>query len=178
MVADLIGVTPEQVTVGMPLEVEWIDVDGFSLPQFRPATPERRPETRTIGEMSEQVSLPTWVLNVTTTHIVSGALATRDFLDVHHDRAAAVRKGSQDIFLNINTSLGYMQRYVSDWIGPEAVITALRVRLGAPAYAGSLLTFTGSVQSVDPATGQVIVAVQATNDLGPHITGTVELELP
>jgi hypothetical protein len=89
-----------------------------------------------------------------------------------------VKKGSADIFLNINTSLGFMERYVTDWCGPEAVVTALRVRLGAPAYAGSLLTFSGSVQSVDAETGQVVVAVQATNDLGPHLTGTVELELP
>jgi hypothetical protein len=71
-----------------------------------------------------------------------------------------------------------MQRYVTDWTGPEAVVTALRVRLGAPAYPYLPLTFTGSVQSVDPASGRVVVVVQASNNLGPHVTGTVELELP
>ena len=61
-----------------------------------------------------------WVLPVTPTLIVAGALATRDFQDVHHDRDLAHKKGSADIFLNINTSLGLMQRYVTDWAGPEA----------------------------------------------------------
>jgi hypothetical protein len=118
------------------------------------------------------------VLPVTPTLIVSGALATRDFQDVHHDRDLAHKKGSKDIFLNINTSLGLMQRYVTDWAGPEAVVRALRVRLGAPAYPYLPLTFTGAVQAVDAATGTVTVSVVASNELGRHVAGTVELELP
>jgi len=189
-VADLVGVRPDQVTIGMPLEVEWLDshpaqVEGatdsrgpISLPQFRPATPPRRTETLTAAEVVEGQRLPLWCLPVTPTHIVSGALATRDFQDVHHDRDLALRKGSQDIFFNINTSIGLMQRYVTDWTGPESGVTALRVRLGAPAYPYLPLTFTGTVQSVDAGSGRVVVAVQASNELGPHITGVVELELP
>jgi hypothetical protein len=67
---------------------------------------------------------------------------------------------------------------VTDWAGPEALVTALRVRLGAPAYPYLPLTFSGSVQSIDADTGRLVVAVQALNELGPHVTGTVELELP
>src|SRR5206468_2322024 len=120
-----------------------------SLPQFRPATTPRRTDTVLASDVTVGEALPVWALPVTATRIVAGALATRDFQDVHHDRDLAVKKGSKDIFFNINTSLGFMQRFVTDWCGPEASVTALRVRLGAPAYAGSLLTFTGSVQSVD-----------------------------
>jgi hypothetical protein len=58
------------------------------------------------------------------------------------------------------------------------LVKALRVRLGAPAYPYQPLTFTGSVESVDPASGAVSVAVAATNSLGRHVAGTVELELP
>jgi len=189
-VADLVGVTPAQVVVGMPLELEWLDshpalVDGatdsrgpISLPQFRPATPQRREDTVSAADVVQGQTLPLWTLPLTPTHIVAGAVATRDFQDVHHDRDLAQQKGSKDIFLNINTSLGYLQRYVTDWTGPEAAVTALRVKLGAPAYPYLPLTFAGSVQSVDPATGRVVVAVQASNELGPHLTGTVELELP
>jgi len=189
-VADLVGVTSAQAVVGMPLELEWLDshpalVDGatdsrgpISLPQFRPATPQRREDTVSAADVVEGQTLPLWSLPLTPTHIVAGAVATRDFQDVHHDRDLAQQKGSKDIFLNINTSLGYLQRYVTDWTGPEAALTALRVKLGAPAYPYLPLTFAGSVQSVDPATGRVVVAVQASNELGPHLTGTVELELP
>jgi uncharacterized protein len=190
IVTDLVGVTPDQLTIGMRLEIGWLDshpalVDGVddsrgavTLPSFRPATPEPRSETLTVGAVKVDDPLPIWVLPVTPTLIVSGALATRDFQDVHHDRDLAHKKGSQDIFLNINTSLGLMQRYVTDWAGPEALVRALRVRLGAPAYPNLPLTFTGSVQSADAETGLVTVAVVASNELGRHVAGTVELEVP
>jgi uncharacterized OB-fold protein/acyl dehydratase len=189
-VADMVGVTPHTVEIGMPVEIDWLDshpalVEGetdsrgpISLPQFRPATPTRREDTLTATAVAEGDRLPLWTLPLSPTHIVAGAIATRDFQDVHHDRDLARKKGSADIFLNINTSLGYMQRYVTDWTGPEAVVTALRVRLGAPAYPYLPLTFSGAVQSVDASTGRVVVGVQASNSLGPHVTGTVELELP
>jgi uncharacterized OB-fold protein/acyl dehydratase len=187
--ADLVGATPSQVEIGMPVEVEWLDshpaqVDGatdsrgpISVPQFVPATPRRRTDTLTAAAVHEGDRLPLWTLPLVPTHIVAGALATRDFQDVHHDRDLAHKKGSADIFLNINTSLGFMERYVTDWAGPEAFVRALRVRLGAPAYPYKPLTFSGSVQSVDAATGRVVVGVQAVNELGPHVSGTVELEL-
>lgn len=187
--ADLVGVTPEQAEVGMPVELEWLDshpaqVEGatdsrgpISVPQLVPATPARRAETLSAAAVQEGQRLPLWTLPLVPTHIVAGALATRDFQDVHHDRDLAHKKGSADIFLNINTSLGFMERYVTDWAGPEAFVRALRVRLGAPAYPYKPLTFSGSVQSVDTSTGRVVVGVQAVNELGPHVTGTVELEL-
>jgi hypothetical protein len=190
MVSNVIGVTPDQVSIGMRVEVEWVDthpalVEGATdsrgpqtLPMFRPATPDRRTETVKAGSLAADDALPIWVMPVTPTRIVAGALATRDFQDVHHDRDLAHKKGSADIFLNINTSLGLMQRFVTDWAGPEAVVKALRVRLGAPAYPYHPLTFSGSVQSVDAGTGAVTVAVVAKNNLGSHVSGTVELELP
>lgn len=189
-VSNIVGVAPEQVRIGMRVEVEWVDshpalVEGAtdsrgpqSLPLFRPVTPDRRTDTLAVTAVKAEAALPIWVLPVTPTRIVAGALATRDFQDVHHDRDLAHKKGSKDIFLNINTSLGLMQRYVTDWTGPEAIVKALRVKLGAPAYPYSPLTFTGSVKLADPATGEVIVSVIASNDLGRHVAGTVELELP
>jgi uncharacterized OB-fold protein len=189
LVANISGVTREQLTVGMPLEVEWVEthpalVEGatdsrgpVTVPQFRPVAPGRRTAPLAMDDVSEGDRLPIWVLPVTPTQIVAGALSTRDFQDVHHDRDLAHAKGSADIFLNINTSLGLMERYVTDWAGPDAVVKALRVRLGAPAYPYKHLTFTGSVVSADAAAGHVVVGVQAVNDLGPHVSGTVEVEL-
>jgi uncharacterized protein len=190
MVTDLVGISGDQLQIGMPLEVDWLDsheasspgatgAEGpISLPRFRPSTPQRRTETRLASEVSEGDQLPVWVLPVTPTAIVSGALSTRDFQDVHHDRDLAHRKGSADIFFNINTSIGLMERYVTDWLGPEVVIHALRVKLGAPAYPYNHMTFTGSVQSIDATTGRAVVGVSATNKLGRHVAGTVEVELP
>jgi uncharacterized OB-fold protein len=190
MITDLVGIGGDQLEIGMPLEVDWLDsheasspgatgAEGpISLPRFRPATPERRTATLRAAEVSQGDALPVWVLPVTPTGIVSGALSTRDFQDVHHDPDLAHRKGSANIFFNINTSIGLMERYVTDWLGPEALVHALRVKLGAPAYPYNHLTFTGSVESIDAATGRAVIAVSATNKLGRHIAGTVEVELP
>jgi uncharacterized OB-fold protein len=175
VIGDVVGVAGDRVHVGMAVEVDWLSAGGGTLPRWRPATPSPRTATLSAAEVSAGAELPVWVLPVTATRITAGAIATRDFQDVHHDRELAVQKGSADIFFNINTSVGLLQRYVTDWSGPEVFVSALRVRLGAPAYPHSHLTFTGSVQSVDGP--RVVVAVEARNDLGAHLTGTVELEL-
>src|ERR1700732_5443378 len=65
------------------------------------------------------------------TFIVSTALATRDFQDVHHDRDKAQAKGSKDIFVNILTDTGLVQRYITDWAGPNAMIKSIGLRLPA-----------------------------------------------
>ncbi|MFC7528518.1 acyl dehydratase [Actinoplanes sp. GCM10030250] len=113
--------------------------------------------------------LPVWELAVTPTLIISTALATRDFQNVHHDRDAAVRLGGRDIFVNILTTTGLVQRYVTDWAGPEAVVHAIAIRLGAPCHAYDTLTFTGEVMA-DGA-----VAVVGRTASGVHVTGTVHV---
>ena len=77
--------------------------------------------------------LPEWRLPITTTLVVSTAIATRDFQDVHHDRDLAQSYGSQDIFLNILTTNGLCVKFLNDWAGPEAMVKKLSIRLGVPA---------------------------------------------
>jgi acyl dehydratase len=118
-------------------------------------------------------ALPELVLEVTPTLIVSTAIATRDFYRVHHDRDFAVASGSKDIFLNILTTTGLVQRYVTDWAGPEAIVRSISIRLGAPCYAGDTLTFSGQVTEAD--NGDRVIAVTGACRLGNHVTGTVRL---
>ena len=120
--------------------------------------------------------LPPLRIEVTPTLVVSTAVATRDFQDVHHDRDAAVERGSKDIFLNILTDTGLVQRFVTDWAGPHALVRSIKIRLGVPCYAYDTLTLTGRVTSRDGAV--VTVAVTGTCSLGEHITGTVVVEVP
>src|SRR5216683_1350371 len=91
------------------------------------------------------LTLPELVIEVTPTFVISTAIATRDFQDVHHDRDRAVERGGKDIFVNILTTTGLVQRYVTDWAGPQAVVRKVAIRLGAPCYAGDTLTFSGRV---------------------------------
>jgi acyl dehydratase len=119
--------------------------------------------------------LPAWELPVTPTLIVSTAMATRDFQDVHHDRDLAVERGSKDIFLNILTTTGLVQRYVSDQLGSDVLVRSIAIRLGAPAYPYDTLRFTGSVAEEVEADGErrFVVGVRGSNSLGDHVTGTV-----
>ena len=59
---------------------------------------------------------------VTTTLIVAGAIASRDYMPVHHDRDFANKQGSPNLFMNILTTNGYCLRFLTDWAGPEAML--------------------------------------------------------
>ncbi len=121
-------------------------------------------------------TLPELRLDVTPTFVVATALATRDFQDVHHDRDAAVARGSKDIFLNILTTTGLVQRCVTDWAGPAASVRGVQVRLGVPCYAGDTLVLSGRVAEV--AADEVVVDVVGRCGLGDHVTGRVRVVLP
>ncbi|MCD6638483.1 MAG: MaoC family dehydratase [Nocardioides sp.] len=132
--------------------------------------------TRTAGSVTVGEELPELAIPLTRTLIVATAIASRDYQDVHHDPALAVERGSKDIFMNILTSNAMVERYAKEWAGPAAVLRKVKVRLGAPNYAGDTMTMRGTVASVDGT--RVELAVTGTNSLGPHVSGSVVLELP
>ncbi len=132
--------------------------------------------TLTTAEVETGATLPELAVDLTPTLIISTAIATRDFTPVHHDPDLARAQGSQDIFLNILTTMGLVERYVTDWAGPEALLRGVNVKLGVPAYAGDRLTFTGTVEGRDD--GVFTVAVRGTVSIGPHAIATVRLTLP
>jgi acyl dehydratase len=139
------------------------------------ATTERADVQPAVGD-----ELPALVIEASVRNIVSTAIATRDYQDVHHDIAAAQERGSKTIFTNILTSNGYCIRFVTDWTGPDAVVKRAKIRLGVPNYAGDTMTMTGSVTEVEPTDegALVTVSVRGANSLGDHVTGTVTVLLP
>ncbi len=124
--------------------------------------------------------LPSFDLDVTSTVIVAGAIASRDFMPVHHDAEFARAQGAPDVFMNILTTNGYVARYVTDWAGPNARLRRIDIRLGAPCVPGKILHFSGRVASDEKigAERRICVSLSALNDFGPHATGQVELSLP
>ncbi len=124
--------------------------------------------------------LPVLAIEMTATRVVAGAIATRDFMPVHHDRDYANSQGAPDIFMNIISTNAYCTRYLTDWAGPDAMLKRLAIRLGVPVHPGSTLTFTGTVTEVRPGEGgtEVDVELRASNDLGDHATGTATMALP
>ena len=120
-------------------------------------------------------ALPELRVEATPTFVISTAIATRDFQDVHHDRDRAVQRGSKDIFVNILTTTGLVQRYVTDWAGRDAEVRSVAIRLGVPCYAYDTLTFSGTVVAADG--DEHTVEVVGRNSLGDHVTGTVRVHL-
>lgn len=120
--------------------------------------------------------LPELAIHADPTFVISTALATRDFQDVHHDRDKAVERGSSDIFVNILTDTGLVQRFVTDWAGPRALVKRIALRLGVPLYAGDTLTLSGTVTEIDGT--QVTIDVHGKDSLGEHITATAVIALP
>ncbi|CCK29016.1 MaoC domain-containing dehydratase [Streptomyces davaonensis JCM 4913] len=112
---------------------------------------------------------------ITRTLIVAGAVASRDYQDVHHDPELAREKGSPDIFMNILTTNGLVGRYLTDRLGPTAVLRKLSIRLGAPNYPGDTMVLTGRIEALDGDTATVRVV--GTNAIGAHVTGTATLTL-
>ena len=153
ILGEMPGVRPDQLRIGLPVRVTFTRAGDMSLPAWRPA----------------EGALPDRVIEVTPTFVIASALATRDFQDVHHDRDRAVARGARDIFVNILTTTGLVQRYVSAW-APDAVVRAVSIRLGVPCHAGETLTLSG--QALD----EHVIAVTGRCGLGDHVTGTVRIE--
>ncbi|PJJ45114.1 MaoC dehydratase-like protein [Glutamicibacter mysorens] len=120
--------------------------------------------------------LPELRIPITATLIVTGAIATRDFQKVHHDKDVAEAAGTPNVFMNILTTNALVNRYVGEWAGPAARVGRINIRLGATNFPGDEMVFTGTVESVDGE--NVVVKVIGTNSLGPHVTGTVNLTIP
>ncbi len=161
MVGEMPGTDSARVRIGLPVRARFVRVDDdLTLPAWQPA----------------EGTLPDQVIDVTPTFVIASALATRDFQDVHHDRDRAVARGAKDIFLNILTTTGLVQRYVGDWAGPDAVIRAISIRLGVPCHAGETLTLTGQVTPADGA--EQVVSVTGRCGLGDHVTATARIDMP
>src|SRR5512143_310145 len=138
--------------------------------------------TRTLDWNAIQIGDPItpMTIDVTATVVVAGAIATRDFMPVHHDRDYANAQGSPNIFLNIMSDNGLCSRFLTDWAGPDTMVRRIAIRLGVPAYAGSRLTYTGTVTGTtrDGDDGIVEVEFRARTDDGDHVTGTAVIALP
>ncbi|WP_106399690.1 hotdog family protein [Actinocorallia populi] len=138
----------------------------FRILKFRPAASPPSPPAKTPAAAPVPASdWPPLTIPLTPTFVISTAIATRDFTPVHHDVALARAQGSQDIFLNILTTMGLIQRYALE-ARPDAVLAGIKIRLGVPAYAGDALTLTATRD------GDAL-EVLGTVSLGTHVKAAV-----
>ena len=132
----------------------------------------------TLSEVNVGDKLPELAIELTSSLIVGGALASRDYTPVHHDKAAAQASGMQDVFMNILTTNGLVGKFVTDWAGVNAELKGVSIKLGTPNLPGDTMKFNGSVAEKDESAGTITVQLAGKNSWGNHVEGTVTVALP
>lgn len=102
----------------------------------------------TIADVAEGLELKPLEYEVTATTVVLGALASRDWRPMHHDRDFAInRNGTRDIFLNTPNQAAWFERYVTDWTGPRGRLGRMTFRMRGSVFPGDLMVIAGTVRS-------------------------------
>lgn len=136
------------------------------------------PKSLRLGDVKVGDELPELVIDVTATLVVAGALASRDFTPVHHDKTHAQSQGLSDVIMNTMTTNGLVCRYLTDWAGPDATIRGVASRLGVPNVPGEKMKLGGRVTAKDESAGVVTVVVAGRNSWGDHVSATARVALP
>ncbi|MFC2058265.1 acyl dehydratase [Chloroflexota bacterium] len=131
-------------------------------------------------DVNEGDELPKLIKEVTATTVIAGAIASRDFMPVHHDRDFARKQNAEDLFMNILTSGGWAGRYLTDWAGPEGELKKMSYRLGASCYPGHTLTWSGKVVKKYTEDNLHLVDIEYIGavPIGNHFSGKATLSLP
>ncbi len=88
--------------------------------------------------------------DVSATTVILGALATRDWRPMHHDRDFAInRNGTKDIFMNTPNLAAWFERYVTDWTGPRGRLGRMKFRMKDSIFPGEQMVFSGAVEKVE-----------------------------
>jgi acyl dehydratase len=126
--------------------------------------------------------LPALNYEVTATTVVLGALATRDWRPMHHDKDFAIeRNGTQDIFLNTPNQAAWFERYLTDWTGPHGRLARVTFRMKGSVFPGDTMVFVGTVESTEVdevGCGFVSVAVALSVDGDVKTTCAARIALP
>lgn len=160
-------------TIGQPEEPQHQQTADIE-PQWRTDFSDIKREQLSAGQ-----ALPELVIPITHKLIISGAVATQDFIDVHHNAPMARAAAMPDIFMNILTTSGLCARYLSDWAGPGSRLRKLSFKLMAPNLPGDTMIMQGRVSQLSHSEQeeQVQVDFAGRNSKGFHVTGAATLAL-
>jgi len=104
----------------------------------------------TASDVKPGDELPMLEVEVDATRVILGALATRDWRPMHHDRDFAIhRNGVKDIFMNTPNQAAWFERYLTDWSGPKGRLGRMKFRMKDSVFPGDTMVFNGRVESLD-----------------------------
>jgi hydroxyacyl-ACP dehydratase HTD2-like protein with hotdog domain len=101
------------------------------------------------GQVKAGDALPELGVDVSATTVILGALATRDWRPMHHDKDFAQnRNGVRDVFMNTPNQAAWFERYVTDWTGPTGRLGRMRFRMHDSVFPNDHMSFQGTVSGV------------------------------
>jgi acyl dehydratase len=104
---------------------------------------------RLAGDVKEGEHLPELRVEVGATTIILGALASRDWRPMHHDKDfAQQRNGVRDVFMNTPNQAAWFERYVTDWTGPHGRLGRMKFRMRDSVFPGDTMVLRGVVERV------------------------------
>lgn len=132
------------------------------------------PHSLCATEVLEGQQLPPLQHKVSATTIVLGALASRDWRPMHHDKDFAVeRNGVKNIFINTPNNAAWFERYITDWTGPKGRLGRIKFKMKTSVFPGDEMVFSGRVaHSTVDATGCCWLDL----DLAVSVNGQVTTE--
>jgi MaoC like domain len=103
-----------------------------------------------LGDVAAGDELPVLDYDVNATTVVLGALASRDWRPMHHDKDFAVhRNGTRDIFLNTPNQAAWFERYLTDWTGPHGRLARVTFKMKGSVFPGDTMSLRGHVASTE-----------------------------
>ena len=162
---------------------ELVAVESYTGFGYRRGAERRRdPAPAALATSPPGDALPELRYEVTATTVVLGALASRDWRPMHHDKDFAVeRNGTRDIFLNTPNQAAWFERYLTDWTGPHGRLGRVTFTMKGSVFPGDTMVLTGTVTGteVDEAgCGWAQVAVELAVDGEVKTTCGARVALP
>jgi len=135
-----------------------------------------------LGDVEVGDRLPELRYDVSATTVVLGALASRDWRPMHHDKDFAVeRNGTKDIFLNTPNQAAWFERYLTDWTGPYGRLGRVTFKMRGSVFPGDTMVIDGVVDGVEvdeAGCGWVSLAISLTVDDDVKTTCAARVAVP
>jgi acyl dehydratase len=130
------------------------------------------PTPLTLDKVEPGQELPPLTVEVSTTTVVLGALASRDWRPMHHDfQFATERNGMQNVFLSTPNQAAWFERYLTDWAGPRGRLGRMKFRMKDSVFADETMVMEGVVRAVETdSTGCGWAEVDMTMRVGDRLS--------
>lgn len=128
-----------------------------------------------VGDEITPVSIP-----VTYKRVCMNAAATWDWFPGHHDPNYARSQGQKTIYLSTLFFHGFIDRGLTDWAGPDALLRRRTISMIKSIYPGQTATLTGRVVAKRRERGLCLVDLELTvsSEEGTCVPSEATLQLP